>query len=121
MRKYEPRPYEVKETRDLLIFGEEPDPPGDRRKRIRVLSRFTFFHGKPDAETHLNMVSLDVVADGGGDDRHVFGAGFTVAKYDVDEDEVLEDVLDEDANRLYIRTSRVLRYFTKYQEPNRYV
>lgn len=105
------------ESDNLLIFGEEQDPPDDGRKRTRVLSHFTFFDDRHDN----NMISLDVLDEGMGGDHRVLGAGFVVARYEIDEDEGQEDDLDVEAERQYIRTSRILRYFTRYWEANRYV
>ena len=67
------------------------------------------------------MISLDVLDEGVGGDHCVHGAGFVVARYDIDEDEGQEDDLDEEAERQCIRLSRIRRYFTRYQEANRYV
>jgi DNA (cytosine-5)-methyltransferase 1 len=114
IRKYEPRPYEVVESDNLFIFGEEQDPPDDGRKRTRVLSHFTFFDDHHDN----NMISLDVLDEGMGGDNRVLAAGFVVARYEIDEDEGQEDDLDVEAERQYIRTSRILRYFTRYWEAN---
>ena len=86
-------------------------------KRTRCLSHFAFF----DADHDNKMVSLDVLDEGMGGGHRVLGAGFVVARYDIDEDEGQEDGLDEDAERQYIRLSRILRYFTRYWEANRYV
>ena len=105
------------ETADLFVFGEEQDPPDDDRKRTRVLSHFTFFDDRDDN----SMISLDVLNEGVGGNHRVLGAGFVVARYDIDEDEGQEDDLDVEAERQYIRTSRILRYFTRYWEENRYV
>ncbi|KAF8559884.1 S-adenosyl-L-methionine-dependent methyltransferase [Imleria badia] len=114
IRKYEPRPYEVPETKDLLVFGEEQDPPDDDRKRTRLLSHFAFF----DAANENTMISLDALDDDVRGNHHVLGAGFIVARYDIDEDEGQEDGLDEEAERQYIRMSRILRYYTRYWVPN---
>lgn len=109
------------ETDDLLVFGEEQDPPDDGRKRTRSLSHFTFF----DARHGNSMISLDVLDDledeGRGGDHGVLGAGFVVAQYDLDEDAGQEDDLDVEAEQQYVRTTRILRYFTRYWEKNRYV
>lgn len=117
VRKYEPRPYEISETSDLLVFGEEQDPPDDDRKRTRSLSHFSFF----DAHHENSMISLDVLDEGVGGDHRVLGAGFVVAKYDLDEDEGQEDGLDVEAEQQYVRMTRILRYFTRYWERDRYV
>lgn len=117
VRKYEPRPYEILETSDLLVFGEEQDPPDDGRKRTRTLSHFTFF----DPHHENSMVPLDVLDEGMGGHHRVLGAGFIVAKYDVDEDEGQEDGLDVEAEQQYIRMTPILRYFTRYREADWYV
>lgn len=67
------------------------------------------------------MISLDVLDEGMGGNHCVHGAGFVVAGYDVDEDEGQEDELDEEAERQYVRLSRIRRYFTRYEEADRYV
>lgn len=106
------------ETSDLLVFGEEQDPPDDGRKRTRSLSHFTFF----DSHHENNTISLDVLDEDRGGDHHVLGAGFVVAQYDLDEDAGQEDDgLDVEAEQQYIRTTRILRYFTRYWERQRYV
>ncbi|KAF8131609.1 S-adenosyl-L-methionine-dependent methyltransferase [Boletus edulis] len=114
VQKYERREHEVLETADLLVFGEERDPPDDGRKRMRRLSRFAFFDARHDNQ----MVSLDVLDEGRGGGHCVLGAGLVVAKYEVDEDEGQEDDLGVDVDREYVRLSRILRYFTRYQEAN---
>ncbi|KAG9313921.1 S-adenosyl-L-methionine-dependent methyltransferase [Chiua virens] len=108
--KYESREYEVLETPDLLIFGEENDLADDENKPFRKLSHFTFF----DSRQGNKMVTLDPL-DAEDGDHHILGAGFVVAKYEVDEDEGQEDGLDFDEPQ-YVRLSRIIRYFTKYWE-----
>ena len=115
VRKYEPRPYEIAETKHLVLFGEEQDPPDDDLKRTRALSHFAFF----DAAQDNALVSLDVLDGGENVGHRIFGAGFVVARYDTDEDEGQEDDFEEAPE--YIHLSRIHRYFTKYWEANRYV
>ncbi|KAF9225292.1 S-adenosyl-L-methionine-dependent methyltransferase [Gyrodon lividus] len=112
-RKYEPRPFEILETRDLLVFGEEPDPPDDGKKRVRVLSHFAFF----DASHGNSMISLNALDE--DDDHQIQGAGFVVARYDIDEDEGQEDDLyDEGDEPQFIRLSKIGGYDIDYRDMN---
>ena len=47
-----------------------------------------------------------------GGNHHVLGADFVVARYDIDGGEGQKVDLDVEAERQYIPTSRILRYFT---------
>ena len=116
-RKYEPRPYEEKETADLLLFGEEPKPQDHEEKYARVLSRFAFF----DPKSELEMVSLNVLSDRIEKDRKIEGAGFVAAKFLVDEDEGQEDLEAEDDELQYIRLTAVRRYLINYLFVDAYV
>ncbi|KAH7886266.1 S-adenosyl-L-methionine-dependent methyltransferase [Phlebopus sp. FC_14] len=111
-RKYESRPYEVLETSELLVVGEEPDPPDDDNKRVRVLSRFVFF----DKLHENSFTSLDSLKDGQREGQIIHGAGFVAARFEIDEDEGQEDdIEDEEAELLFIQTDAILRYSTDYQ------
>ncbi|KAF9245635.1 S-adenosyl-L-methionine-dependent methyltransferase [Melanogaster broomeanus] len=100
-----------RETHDLLVFGEEPDVDDDN-KRVRVLFRFAFF----DARHENSMISLDALHDLDGD-HQIEGAGFVVAKYDVDEDEGQEDDLDdEDDEPQFVHIPRIRDFFIDYQD-----
>jgi len=117
-RKYSPRPYEEKETVDLLLFGEEPMAQNHEEKHGRVLSHFAFF----DPKSELEMVPLSVLSDRIEKDRKIEGAGFAAAKFLIDEDEGQEDDLEADDDELqYIRLTAVRRYIINYLFVDKYV
>lgn len=68
------------------------------------------------------MISLNALDEEADDDHQIQGAGFVVARYDIDEDEGQEDDLeDEDDEPQFIRIPEIRRYIIDYRDVNGYV
>ncbi|KAF8633579.1 hypothetical protein AX15_001372 [Amanita polypyramis BW_CC] len=112
---YVSRPDEQRETKDLVVPGENPeeDPLEEDEKPIRVLTDFSIFD-----PCHRNeMVSLASIEEADGIDRHFEGAGWVTA-YFVNPDVGQEDWEDEDEGKVYVRLGAILRYSVNYKLEN---
>ncbi|KIL00792.1 hypothetical protein PAXRUDRAFT_29521 [Paxillus rubicundulus Ve08.2h10] len=65
------------------------------------------------------MVSLSALDEEADDDHQIQGAGFVVARYDIDEDEGQEDDLEDEGDEpQFIRIPKLRRYIIDYRDVN---
>ncbi|EGO05372.1 hypothetical protein SERLA73DRAFT_68986 [Serpula lacrymans var. lacrymans S7.3] len=114
---YHHQPNEIRETKDFVVFGEDPDEDDDGSKPVRSLSDFSIFDPNHDNEMVL-LTALE--EDDGVIDRHFEGAGIVAPIFENDEDEGQEDGLEEELEPQLILLGAILRYdfdFTKRDDP----
>lgn len=108
---YETQAEEIRETRQLVVAGEDLDDEygsdeedNDHNKPIRILTSFSIFNPK-----HRNeMVSLTAMEEEDGIDREFEAAGYVMPWFINEEDEGQEDGLGNAPQ--YVRLGAILRY-----------
>ncbi|TFK42046.1 S-adenosyl-L-methionine-dependent methyltransferase [Crucibulum laeve] len=106
---YKPRPGAIRETKDVVIPGEDPDEDGED-KPVRMLTDFSIFDPK-----HRNeMLSLAAMEEEDAIDRQFEGAGLVVPFFLSEEDEGQEEELQE----VYVHLGAILRSTVDYTKPN---
>ncbi|KAH9849210.1 S-adenosyl-L-methionine-dependent methyltransferase [Lenzites betulinus] len=116
-RAYVPKPEDVKEDADTIVFGEDPAEQSDAAKPVRALSDFVVFDPARGFE-HIPIDLLDAPAAS----KHSFeAAGNVMPLFLNEEDEGQEDGLigEDGANEPQgqrIRTSAIFRWCLDYQK-----
>ena len=110
-----PRPDELPEKVDTIIYGEDEDAGASDDKPVRVLSDFVVYDPVHGAE-FVPLALLDV----GGD--HAFeGAGIVVPYFTNEEDAGLDDdAEDADYAPQRLRLSAIFRYSVDYDKRDEY-
>ncbi|KAI0368858.1 S-adenosyl-L-methionine-dependent methyltransferase [Pilatotrama ljubarskyi] len=120
-RSYVPRPEDVKESGDMVIFGEDPldHDESSMEKPMRLLADFAIFDPRG-----FELVSLDLLDNSDTQGHQFEAAGFVAPVFLNKEDEGQEDELDDEDDRRRqlqrLRTSAIFSYtidYTKADDP----
>ncbi|KAI0828845.1 S-adenosyl-L-methionine-dependent methyltransferase [Trametes gibbosa] len=118
-RAYVPKPEDVKEDVDTIIFGEDPIDQPDAAKPVRALSNFVVF----DPTRGFEHIPIDLLDEPAASKHSFEAAGDVMPLFLNEEDEGQEDGLDgEDSGTepqaQRIRTSAIFRWSLDYTKVN---
>jgi len=119
---YHSREDEILETSpDLVIPGEDPEETlfgglgDDEDKPVRLLGDFCVF----DPMRKCELVSLDALEDGNGNERlRLEAAGYVMAAVANEEDAGQEDEGEDEDALAYVRLGPILRIRVDYAQQN---